>query len=386
MKTSEKLRILGLEYPDANKEVLRELLVACDDSLVQMRLILDQSFQRVKNATSPQYQSSVDSMLGSSSKKRKVDPHAPPRDSRSKVVMLHTEDQVREALHPYVSLHRNFLPREDADKVLVALMNNKHRYNAQQFYLFDQVCKTKSRSAFYYVPEDFVIETARYNGIIGELIPFDESLTAAAKLMNKYVNERVIPHYKRLEFQQPKYSISGCVVNYFPQLSDDLGWHSDRLQSMGPQNYIGSISFGSTREFRLRRHSNPSVIYSIHIPHNGMLLMHPGCQELFKHCVNSIKVPLQLHPICGVERYSVTFRDYPEEFTKHVPKCKCGIPMVLRRSFKTAADKNFGKYYWSCENTYQNKDCKEFHWADFTNHKNKMRSQNDASVSQWKAT
>ena len=131
------------------------------------------------------------------------------------------------------------------------------------------------------------------------------------------------------------------------------------MSHIGPHNFIVSISLGATREFRLRKNytdgTDPSPIYSIIIPHNSMVIMQAGCQEEYRHSVNSMRTALQVNPISGAARFNLTFRFYPLQFIKQLPRCECNLTMTLRRSFKSIETR--GKYFWSCENKYQNKDC-----------------------------
>lgn len=394
MKTiQEKCELLAEEYKDVDPDALEQLLLVCEGSVAKTRVLLDESFERTNSANrSAQYQSTITSMFGPSNKKRKKNPATPqvygsPKSSnnktKTKIVLIYDESQVLEHLHPYVSVHRNFLPQKLSNSVLTYLMDNRKMFTPSEFYMFERWCKSNHDLGFLHIPDRFDHKNAYYNGVKGQAHTFDDVLYSSSSLIEDYINAEIIPNYEKLPFQQPKYQVSACVVNHYSQLSNNLDWHSDRLQGMGPHNFVASLSLGCTREFRLRRHSLPNIIYSVPLPHNTLLLMHPGCQELFKHCVNPMKKPLQLHPLCGPTRFNVTFRYFPKEFTENTPKCKCNIPMCLRRSYKRPDDPNFGKYHWTCENSYQNKDCKTFHWADFDNVKNHYISESDDSVSTW---
>lgn len=385
MKTlEEKCELLSDEYKDVDKDALIQLLLVCGESLVKTRALLDESFERSASSSRlAKYQSSITSMLGPKKKKLKVQQPTSNVSDRTKVITIYDEAQVDELLAPYVSLHRNFLPQKLSNNVLTHIMDNSHMYKPQEFYLFEKLCKSNHSLGFLYFPENFDQDTAYYNGQKGKIFAFNEDLVETAKLINNYINDKVIPNYEKLPFQQSEFHASACVINYYSKLSNNLDWHSDRLQAMGPHNFVASVSLGSTREFRLRRHSEPRIIYSIHLPHNALLLMHPGCQELFKHCVNPMKKSLQLHPICGLSRFNLTFRYFPRDFTDSSPKCKCDIPMCLRRAYKDPTSSNFGRYHWTCENIYRNKDCKTFHWADFNNPENHFISETEETISTW---
>lgn len=391
MTDDEKVELLLQEYDGVDKEALTQVFLACDKSLKQTRSLLDQSFERRKAPKRSLYQSSITSMVGATStKKHKQDSNisqqlAPAR-SKSQEIIIYNQEQIEEHLHPFVSIHKGILPKDSSDKILKYFLQNKYLFETRVFYLFDQLCQSHSKLAFFYKPKGFNKDASYYNGEANVIYEFNDEIEKVADTITEYVNKKIVPKYTRLPFQPKDYEVSGCIVNYYEELSSNLGWHSDRLQAMGPHNFIVSLSLGSTRVFRLKRHSNPHITYSIHLPHNCLLVMHPGCQELFKHCVTAMKKPLQLHPICGLQRFNMTFRYFPEEFTANVPKCKCKIPMLLRRSFKSPEDESFGKYFWTCENSYRNKDCHTFHWADFSNKDDNFIAEDDSKVSIWKCT
>lgn len=388
MSEHEKLDTLLREYEDVDREGLKQVFFACNKSLTETRSLLDQNFERRKVQKHPLYQSSITSMIGTSSNKRRKQESVtilPNGKLKSQEITIYNQEQVNMYLYPYVSIHKTIIPSESSDKVLKYLLENKHLFETRSFYLFERMCHSASKLAFFYKPEGFNKKAAYYNGEANFICEFNDEIDNIANTITEYVNEKVIPNYERLPFQPDDYKISGCVINYYQDLSSNLGWHSDRLQSMGPHNYIVSLSLGSTRVFKLKRHSQPHITYSIHLPHNCLLIMHPGCQELFKHCVTPMLKSLQNHPDCGLQRFNLTFRYFPEEFTKYSPQCKCKIPMMLRRSFKSSDDDSYGKYFWTCENTYRNKDCHTFHWADFNNKENNFIAENDSQVSTWKS-
>lgn len=379
MSIDRKLQTLKDEYINADVDTLRQLLLMCGESLTKTRIILDESFER--KGSKHLYQSSLTSTFKSNKR------HKPLQRTitsfQTRVVSVYNEQLVKELLDPYVSLYKNYLPPKLANTLLEDLLNNKDRFKAKEFYLFEKLCKSNHGSGMLYLADDFNEDTVVYNGEKRSYYEFDNKVTQVANMLNTFVNQEIIPKYPKLPFQAPHFKASACVVNYFEKISNNLDWHSDRLQHIGPHCYIASISLGATREFRLRRHSEPSVIYSIPLPHNCLLIMHPGCQELFKHSVNPMNKALQINAISGSSRFNLTFRYFPPDFVNHVPKCKCNIPMTLRRSYKKPQDGSFGKYHWSCENIYRNKDCKTFYWADFKNQQGNFISKDAESASTW---
>lgn len=133
-----------------------------------------------------------------------------------------------------------------------------------------------------------------------------------------------------------------------------------QLTYLGPYPTIASLSLGVTRQFRLRLTPSPSSTelprtYSVELPHNSLLVMHPPCQEHFKHTIppqRTIDVfrPLGRDGPVHTERINITFRFYRPDFrpkdasaprpdrsdgsrsgpSVETPVCHCGIPTILR--------------------------------------------------------
>lgn len=105
-----------------------------------------------------------------------------------------------------------------------------------------------------------------------------------------------------------------------------VGWHSDVLSYLGPYCTIASLSLGVSRPFRLRLSAIPPPgspshrTLEIQLPHNSLLILHAGCQELFKHTIPEVKavdsfkiwsglegVDEKIKDISFIERINVSF-------------------------------------------------------------------------------
>lgn len=104
---------------------------------------------------------------------------------------------------------------------------------------------------------------------------------------------------------------------------------------------------------------------AIHLPHNSLLVMHAEMQEEWKHSISPAQA-IDRHPISESKRINVTYRDYKAHLHPSLtPKCKCGVPTVLRVVQKKK--ENWGRYFWICYTSYvPGKDgCTFFQWAEF---------------------
>lgn len=199
--------------------------------------------------------------------------------------------------------------------------------------------------------------------------------------MNREIRNRIETKYpggRKLKFQSPDpWRPNAAFANCYRGAQENVGYHSDQLTYLGPRAVIGSLSLGVAREFRVRRvlprdadnqptdDADAEGQIAIHLPHNSLLVMHAEMQEEWKHCIAPAQT-IDPHPIAGNRRINVTYRDYRESLhPKYTPKCKCGIPAVLRVVQKKK--ENRGRYFWMCHGGYvpAKENCAFFEWAVF---------------------
>lgn len=383
--TDRKIEVLKKEYPGIEEETLLELLIACDGSAEATMSMINDSFPTIqrKRKVGALYQTSITSLIAPVSKQKKLKVLS----GRKKVITLNTADEVEQHLAPYVSFHKSFLPTDLADRTLGYLVTQTDKVSPNEFYLFDNLCKANHSLGFFHTPNlNSVYENLIYNGKKSVSNLYKEEFEEVSLFVKNFMNNKIIPKVKRLPFQSTEsWNSDVCLVNYYEKLSNNLEWHSDRMSHIGPHNFIVSISLGATREFRLRKNYTDSTdlppIYSIIVPHNSMVIMQPGCQEEYKHSVNPMPTALQVNSISGAGRFNLTFRFYPLQFLQSLPRCHCKLTMSLRRSFKNIETR--GKYFWTCENKYQNKDCGCFYWARLDKIEDNFIAENEGKASQW---
>jgi 2OG-Fe(II) oxygenase superfamily/GRF zinc finger len=210
--------------------------------------------------------------------------------------------------------------------------------------------------------------------------------------VNSEVASRIKSHYpngKKLKYQSPHpWTPNAALVNCDASGNESVGYHSDQLTYIGPRAIIGSISLGVAREFRVRRivpqdsdtsssstatsnaktkeeAGDASGQISIHLPHNSLLIMHAEMQEEWKHSI-APAAAIDPHPISGNKRINITYRDYKANLHPRLtPKCKCGVPTVLR--VVQRKKENCGRYFWMCYagNVPGKEGCTFFQWAEF---------------------
>jgi len=147
------------------------------------------------------------------------------------------------------------------------------------------------------------------------------------------------------------------VANYYVDEGDFLGAHSDPVGSIGPWAVVSSLTFGASRQFRMKpvgtvrtdsEGGGRITSYSIRLPHNSLLILWEGFQEFWRH-----EVPkdngLTRHPISGPARLNFTFRKTVTTVTRRRPNCMCGRIAHLKPVLKETS-RNRGRYFWSCSN------------------------------------
>lgn len=97
-------------------------------------------------------------------------------------------------------------------------------------------------------------------------------------------------------------SFNSCLLNYYRNGNDGMGWHQDNEKELGINPAISSISFGQERTFQMKHIADKSL-KKVDVPlRNGTLLLMKGkTQHFWKHQIPKTKKPIG-------ERINLTFR------------------------------------------------------------------------------
>ncbi|ODQ65284.1 hypothetical protein NADFUDRAFT_79189 [Nadsonia fulvescens var. elongata DSM 6958] len=292
-----------------------------------------------------------------------------PRFEKGKTFHIYTPDEIPDILP--CSFHLNFLDSELAENLLNSLLQESHEWKRSKFVLFDREVESPHFTCFYADSQriltryDYV-----YNGkVLDSPVPYNEYMKQARVLVEQLVNQE-IDKRQRLPYQSKlKWLAEASICNKYVGGSESVGFHSDQLTYIGPQPIIASASLGCEREFRLKNMTDSGKdlpLFSIHLPHNSLIIMHARCQDEWKHSLvpASGASSLTPHPISGQIRINLTYRHYLDKFSPaQIPKCKCASTMILRPVF---GNSKRGRYFWTCNNVYlDGNGCGQFKWADF---------------------
>ncbi|KAK4197225.1 putative alpha-ketoglutarate-dependent dioxygenase [Triangularia verruculosa] len=399
--TDIKLAILASLHPEAEQEMLLDILLAHDgDVQAASKMLKSPSTPRpVKKTTNSTIAGqtslrsfTIDPSSGEpSSKKPKL------LSKKGQTLYLYDPQDISE--HTPCSIIHNFLPAEEANELLSELLEEAKTFQKASFKLFDNIVSSPHTSGFYVGSQKELQEQKddyHYNGgrivDVRTLTPKLEAIrTRVQETVNSAIQERIRTHHGG---QKPKYQPSepwcanAAFVNCYNGPQESVGWHTDQLTYLGPRPTIASLSLGVTREFRLRRissflsssSSNPDPNLtgqiSLPLPHNSLLIMHSTTQEEWKHSV-APTATITPHPIAKNIRINITYRHYRSQFhPKYTPKCHCGVPGVLRVVTNDAKangererKENWGRYFYMCHAGNvpdpSRTKCYWFLWGDF---------------------
>ncbi|PGH12850.1 hypothetical protein AJ80_06559 [Polytolypa hystricis UAMH7299] len=391
--TDFKLAILASLHPNHNEESLLEALLLSDGSVEQASATLKQHeaapSKKRPTLSNIGYQSSLSSYISGTTPENTRPAKKLSLTKKTKTIYLYTPEDVE--AHTPCSIIHNLLPPEQADALLRELLKEAATYERTTFQLFDKVVKSPHTFCFYVNGQDEVERQKAefyYDGKKPEHVRCStpEMLKACAQVeeaVNKEAQRRIqdfYPEQNKLKYQSPdSWKPNTAFVNCYAGPQENLGYHSDQLTYLGPRAIVGSLSLGVSREFRVRKivaeddeHckddgslADAQGQISIHLPHNSLLVMHAEMQEEWKHSVAPART-IDMHPISKNTRINITYREYKEYLhPKLMPKCKCGVPAVLRCVQRKR--ENRGRYMWMCQTNYVpgKGGCSFFQWVEF---------------------
>jgi alkylated DNA repair dioxygenase AlkB len=94
---------------------------------------------------------------------------------------------------------------------------------------------------------------------------------------------------------------NSVLLNWYRDGEDHLSWHSDNEKELGTNPIIGSVNFGATRDFLLRRVDDKSKKVVIPLKHGTLLIMKGELQHFWQHSIPKRKNVRS-------SRFNLTFR------------------------------------------------------------------------------
>jgi alkylated DNA repair dioxygenase AlkB len=95
-------------------------------------------------------------------------------------------------------------------------------------------------------------------------------------------------------------SFNSCLLNYYRDGNDSMGWHQDNEKELGENPIIASVSFGGQRVFKLK-HIDLEIKKDIVLTNGSLLIMAGSTQHFYKHAILKTKKSV-------LPRINLTFR------------------------------------------------------------------------------
>jgi alkylated DNA repair dioxygenase AlkB len=122
--------------------------------------------------------------------------------------------------------------------------------------------------------------------------------SGSAKFVNSWTPE-LLELKNRIE-KRLNIAFNGCLLNYYHDGADGMGWHADDEKSIEPNSCIASISLGATRNFDFKHRKTGQKIRIPLLP--GSLLIMQG--ETQQHWLHALPKSLKVQ----APRVNLTFR------------------------------------------------------------------------------
>lgn len=84
---------------------------------------------------------------------------------------------------------------------------------------------------------------------------------------------------------------NSVLMNLYRDQHDSMGWHSDDEAALGREPVIASLSFGATREFKLKHKTRADLkTVRLALTQGSLLLMAGSTQRCWKHAVDKARI------------------------------------------------------------------------------------------------
>jgi len=120
------------------------------------------------------------------------------------------------------------------------------------------------------------------------------------KLQPKDWNKGLLYIKQAIEKVSPV-KFNSVLMNWYRGGNDYISWHTDAEKELGKNPVIGSVNFGETRRFIIRRQDDQKVKLEIPLNHGTLLIMRGALQHFWQH-----QVPKQAK--AKNVRFNLTFR------------------------------------------------------------------------------
>lgn len=128
-------------------------------------------------------------------------------------------------------------------------------------------------------------KTYAYSGLILQPNQWNQGLLYIKKQIEQIINVK----------------FNSVLMNWYRDGEDYMSWHTDAEKELGKNPVIGSVNFGATRRFLLRRIDDNKELIELPLKHGTFLLMKGEIQHFWQHSVPKQKKIKNF-------RFNLTFR------------------------------------------------------------------------------
>ena len=132
----------------------------------------------------------------------------------------------------------------------------------------------------------------------------NRSYTYAGQTKQALIMTPPLLELKHMVEQLSQATFNSCLLNWYHNGTEAMGWHRDNERELVADGVIASISFGESRIFRFK-HIKTTDIYSITLESGSVLIMRGAVHESWRHELR--KAPSQENG-----RINITFRQLVE--------------------------------------------------------------------------
>ena len=112
--------------------------------------------------------------------------------------------------------------------------------------------------------------------------------TYSGRIKNAYNWSSVLEHIKSLITAHSGETFNACLLNYYHDGTEGMGWHSDNERELVEQAAIASLSLGDSRDFVLK-HKTTKQNVRVHLENGSLLIMKGSIQEHWLHALPKTK-------------------------------------------------------------------------------------------------
>ena len=180
-----------------------------------------------------------------------------------------------------ITLHEGFFSLKESRKLMQSLIKSI-KWSQDNVVVYGKTHKIPRLNAWY-GDEGKVM---KYSGLV---------------LSPKQWTHELIEIKNKIE-QKTGFEFNSCLLNYYRDGKDGMGWHQDNEKELGINPVIASVTFGETRPFQLK-HIHDKELKKVDIPLSpgSLLIMAGETQHFWKH-----QIPKTTRNLG--ERINLTFR------------------------------------------------------------------------------